>query len=91
MPQVMIRYSWTDQKKRLTINPYWPFTVSRMVFYPDFNNKVNEAELYARDVTGIRGGKQSRVLPVFMQYLQQAIDHATPYVDDIDSHVSRFR
>jgi hypothetical protein len=68
------KYSWADQNKRLPVNPYWPFTTSRMVFYPDFTNKINKAELYARRATGIQVGEEIKVLPIFLKYLQQASD-----------------
>ncbi len=73
------KYSWTDHDKWLgyfggQINPYWPFTVSRMVFYPDFTNQVNNAELYARGATGVEVGPETKVLPVFLKYLRQASD-----------------
>jgi hypothetical protein len=69
---VTYRYSWGDQAKRLDINPAWPFTVSRMVFYPDFTNKVNRAEQYARSATGVQVDKDTKVLPVFLKYLKLA-------------------
>ncbi len=57
------------------MNPYWPFTVSRMVFYPDFTNKTNKAERYARSATGLSSiSKKTKVLPVFLKYLKQASD-----------------
>jgi hypothetical protein len=61
------------------INPYWPFTVSRMVFYPDFTNQTNKSEAYARSVSGIgrlkgQDGQELNVLPVFMKYLLLAAD-----------------
>lgn len=68
------KHSWSDQQKKLPVNPHWPFTVSRMVFYPDFTNKTNQAEIYARRVSGVEAPKDARVLPVFLDYLQQAID-----------------
>ena len=73
------KYSWTDHAKWMGyfgggINPYWPFTVSRMVFYPDFTNQTNKAELYARSATGVQVGKEIPVLPVFLKYLRQAAD-----------------
>jgi len=73
------KYSWTDHAKWVGyfgggINPYWPFTVSRMVFYPDFSNQTNKAELYARSATGVQVGKEIPVLPVFLKYLRQAAD-----------------
>ncbi|PYV09448.1 MAG: hypothetical protein DMG07_23170, partial [Acidobacteria bacterium] len=77
-------YSWQDQLKWMgpfggEINPYWPFTVSRMVFYPDFSNQTNRSELYARSVSGIgsskgQEGRGLKVLPVFVKYLKLAAD-----------------
>ncbi|MEO9003677.1 MAG: hypothetical protein ABI288_03020 [Ginsengibacter sp.] len=67
-------YSWEDQSKVLHVNPHWPFTVSRMVFYPDFTNKINKAELYARSATGIEIKNDTLILPVFLKYLQMAVD-----------------
>jgi len=79
-----LNYSWQDQDKWMGyfgggINPYWPFTVSRMVFYPDFSNQTNKAETYARSVSGIgrlkgQEGLELKVLPVFMKYLLLAAD-----------------
>lgn len=76
---VTFKYSWTDHTKWMGyfgggINPYWPFTVSRMVFYPDFTNQTNRAELYARSATGVRVGKETALLPVFHKYLRLAAD-----------------
>lgn len=68
------KYSWGDQEKQMDVNPYWPFTVSRMVFYPDFTNKTNKAELYARSATGVQVDEETKVLPVFLKYLHQASD-----------------
>ena len=73
------RYSWTDHEKWMgyfggEINPYWPFTVSRLVFYPDFTNRVNKAENYARGTSGVQAGKEIAVLPVFLKYLLQAAE-----------------
>jgi len=68
------KYSWADEKKRLPLNPYWPFTVSRMVFYPDFSNKTNKAEKYARSATGLQVGDEIKVLPIFLKYLYQAAE-----------------
>lgn len=71
------KYSWTDHDKWMgyfggRLNPYWPFTISRMVFYPDFTNQTNKAELYARSATGVQVGKETAVLPVFRKYLRLA-------------------
>jgi hypothetical protein len=71
---VTYNYSWEDQSKVLHVNPYWPFTVSRMVFYPDFSNKINKAERYARSATGVEIKREMDFLPVFLKYLQQASD-----------------
>ena len=71
------KYSWTDHDEWMgyfggNINPYWPFTLSRMVFYPDFTNRANKAELYARNATGVEVEPETKVLPVFLKYLRQA-------------------
>ena len=71
--------SWSDHEAWMgylggELNPYWPFTVSRMVFYPDFTNKINRAEQYARGATGIIAGKEVALLPVFLKYLKQAAE-----------------
>jgi hypothetical protein len=72
-------HSWTDFDKWMgyfggQINPYWPFTVSRMVFYPDFTDKTNKAEEYARSATGIEADENIKLLPVFLRYMTQAAD-----------------
>jgi hypothetical protein len=71
--------SWTDDVKWMgymggEINPYWPFTVSRLVFYPDFSNRTNKAELYSRAVSGIHATQEKRVLPVFLKHLRLAAE-----------------
>ncbi|MFO7975356.1 MAG: hypothetical protein R6V12_12055, partial [Candidatus Hydrogenedentota bacterium] len=73
-------HSWKDHKKWTgysgsMLNPYWPFTVSRMVFYPDFTNRTNRAERYARRATGVVVEPETRVLPVFLKYLRKASEH----------------
>jgi hypothetical protein len=69
------KYSWGDQDRKTNLNPYWPFTVSRMVFYPDFTNKTNKAEQYARRATGLEDvGEETKVLLIFLKYLKQASD-----------------
>ncbi|PPL03911.1 hypothetical protein [Parapedobacter indicus] len=70
-------YSWTDQSQWMgylgsNLNPYWPFTVSRMVFYPDFTNRTNQAERYAQRATGIVVPEGKLILPVFLDYLKRA-------------------
>jgi hypothetical protein len=73
------KYSWTDQDAWMgylgaELNPYWPFTLSRLVFYPDFTNQTNRAEIYARSASGIETTREVKVLPVFLKYLQLAAD-----------------
>jgi hypothetical protein len=74
------KYSWTDYAlwQRCcygsSINPYWPFTNTRMVFMPDFTNRINKAESYARGVSGVQVNKETKVLPVFLKYLKLAAD-----------------
>lgn len=69
--------SWTDDVAWMDylggeLNPYWPFTVSRLVFYPDFSNQANKAEQYARYVSGVESAKDRRVLPAFLKQLRLA-------------------
>ena len=71
--------SWTDEAAWTGylgggLNPYWPFTLSRLVFCPDFMNKTNRAESYARAVSGIEAAGETPVLPVFLKYLRLATD-----------------
>ena len=68
------KYAWVDQSKIMNLNPYWPFTVSRMVFYPDFTNQTNKAEQYARSATGVQVKNETKVLPVFLKYMKLSID-----------------
>jgi len=70
-------HSWTDHQMWMgyfggELNPYWPFTVSRLVFYPDFTNRTNRAENYARSTSGIQADSETAVLPVFLKYLKLA-------------------
>lgn len=70
-------YSWTDHTQwtgylGAGLVPCWPFTVFYLVFCPDFTNRTNKAELYARSVSGIEVGNETPVLPVFLKYLRQA-------------------
>lgn len=72
-------HSWMDQATwqgylGAEMNPYWPFTVSRLVFIPDFSNQSNAAEAYARSVSGIESPGDRKVLPVFLKYLHLATD-----------------
>ena len=75
------KHSWgynpaatAEMDKADGINPYWPFTCARLVFVPDFENKVNRAENYARFVSGVETAKESPFLPVFLKYLRLAAD-----------------
>jgi hypothetical protein len=45
-----------------------------MVFTPDFSNKTNKAEQYARSATGIEIKEGMIILPVFLKYLKLAAD-----------------
>ncbi len=72
-------HSWIDHGEWMgymggEINPYWPFTVSRLVFCPDFTNRTNKAESYARGVSGIEAAGEKQILPVFLKYLLMAAD-----------------
>jgi hypothetical protein len=72
-------HSWKDHDKWTgyfggAINPHWPFTFSRLTFVPDFTNRTNKAELYARNVSGIRPAEDAAILPVFLKYLRLAAD-----------------
>lgn len=71
--------SWTDHNAWTGylgsyLNPYWPFTVKRMVFVPDFTNQTNRAEQYARSATGIVADPNTKLLPVFLKYLKGAAE-----------------
>ena len=78
---VTYTHSWSydeaataEMDKADGINPYWPFTCARLVFVPDFENKVNRAENYARFVSGVETAKDRPFLPVFLKYLGLAAD-----------------
>jgi hypothetical protein len=86
-PRTMtLEHSWWDEKKWEDIrrgsklNPYWPYTHRRMVFYPNFNSRSDMAESYARGRAGVelpqtnKNGESVRVLPVFNEYLLRAAD-----------------
>ena len=70
-------YSWTNFSMWTGylgsyLNPYWPFTVSWLVFVPDFTNKTNRAESYARGRSGVHATQNTKVLPLFLKYLGRA-------------------
>lgn len=68
-PRAMtLHHSWSDPgmwQRESQLWPYWPYTPSRLILAPDFTNKVNSAERYARPFS----------LPVFNKYLGLAADH----------------
>ncbi|MCZ2073870.1 MAG: hypothetical protein HUU41_17405 [Bryobacteraceae bacterium] len=60
-------HSFCDQQKWMeatNTNPYWPYVVRSFLFYPDFTNRTNKAEEYARPFS----------LKVFKKYLLAAAD-----------------
>ena len=60
-------HSWTDPERwmqQTEISPYWPFAPRRVILLPDFSNRVNAAERYARPFS----------LKVFNKYLLLAAD-----------------
>ena len=63
-----LEHSWQDQglwMGRAGINPYWPYVFTPWyLLWPDFSNKTNVAENYARPFT----------LPTFTKYLLIAAD-----------------
>jgi hypothetical protein len=76
---VTFNHSWTDQAQWLSYSggcvvPAWPFTVFYLVFCPDFSNRTNRAEQYARSVSGVEVGPETAVLPVFLESLRQAAE-----------------
>ena len=76
--------SWWDEDQkshwRNRVDPYWPYTHPIMVFTPDFTNRRNQAESYARARSGIEAIeskgrlKNTAVLPVFNKYVLLAAD-----------------
>lgn len=66
-----LQHSWTDQEiwsRDSYLNPYWPYVfrgyMDGYVLYPDFSNKINVAEDYAKPMS-LRG---------FNKYLLKAAD-----------------
>jgi len=59
-------------------DPRWPYTIPRLLFFPDFTNHVNEAEQYALNGSGVSGLPQDApvesVLPIFNEQLLRAAD-----------------
>ena len=76
--------SWWDEDKkshwRHRLDPYWPYAHPVVVFTPDFTNRSNRAESYARIRSGVGAIDQpgelegTAVLPIFNDYLRQAAD-----------------
>jgi hypothetical protein len=62
------------------VNPYWPYAHPVVVFTPDFTNRTNRAESYARQRSGIGQIEsperlaKTDVLPVFNKYVLLAAD-----------------
>ena len=78
---VSYTHSWHDAGAAMAemdkadgINPYWPFTVARMVFVPDFSNRSNRAENYVRFVSGVEMAEDKPFLPVFLKHLRFAAE-----------------
>jgi hypothetical protein len=70
-------HSWTDHDRWMGylgsgVIPCWPFTKSYLIFHPDFTNKTNKAEQYARSVSGVQARPDKPFLPVFLKYLRRA-------------------
>jgi hypothetical protein len=70
-------YSWKDQNQwmgylRAGIVPEWPFTAFYLIFCPDFTNRTNRAESYARTASGVQTDPDTPLLPTFLKYLRMA-------------------
>lgn len=64
---MMVEHSWSIpgiQGGGVGISYYWPYAPKRVILEPDFSNKVNAAERYAKPFS----------LPVFNKYLLLAAD-----------------
>lgn len=56
-------HSWTDQSvwsKDARLDPAWPYMPNWLLFLPDFSNRINQAEAYAKPFS----------FPVFTKYLR---------------------
>lgn len=85
-PRMMtLHNSWWDEKEkshwRHRLVAQWPFAHPIMVFYPDFSNRRNRAEQYARARSGVGQLeankellKDKAVLPVFNEHVLRAAD-----------------
>lgn len=76
--------SWWDEAQKSSwrhrVDPYWPYAHPIVVFTPDFTNRTNKAEAYARARSGIGSIEtperlaETAVLPIFNKYLLRAAD-----------------
>lgn len=76
--------SWWEEKEKFhwrhRVVDYWPYAHRIMVFQPEFSNRRNQAESYARARSGIGSIntaeelKDVEVLPVFNKYVNLAAD-----------------
>jgi hypothetical protein len=84
-PRIMtLHNSWWDEAKktpwRHRMEEAWPYCHRMMVFMPDFTNRKDQAEIYARNRSGISllGSspldQTTSVLPTFQKYLLKAAD-----------------
>ena len=84
-PRMMtLHNSWWDEDKKTSwrhrMVEYWPYCGRIMVFQPDFNNRSNRAEVYARARSGISAIespqklKDASILPIFNRYVIKAAD-----------------
>jgi hypothetical protein len=82
-PRIMtLHNSWWDEAKktpwRHRMEEAWPYCHRMMVFMPDFTNKKNQAETYARVRSGVLSATpldpSVSVLPTFQKYLLKAAD-----------------
>ncbi|MCK9412602.1 MAG: hypothetical protein M0Q53_09895 [Prolixibacteraceae bacterium] len=67
-------YSWGSRSQNNQSNIYWPYTIPRLIFYPDFTNQTNCAEQYARSATAVQLEGDTKFLPLFLKYLKLASD-----------------
>jgi hypothetical protein len=79
-PRIMTMHnSWWDEEKktpwRHKMEEAWPYAHRMMVFLPDFKNRSNLAESYARKRSGVENYDASKpFLPVFQKYLLLAAE-----------------
>tara|TARA_R110002049_G_scaffold72490_1_gene186995 strand:+ start:105445 stop:107829 length:2385 start_codon:yes stop_codon:yes gene_type:complete len=84
-PRMMtLHNSWWDEEKKTSwrhrMVEYWPFCGRLMIFQPDFKNRTNRAEVYARARSGVSSIESKErlagasILPVFNKYVLKAAD-----------------